>query len=467
MCDTMVATGAAVAGGTATLFAKNSDRQPNEAQVLEMHARATHRAGASVRLTYIEIAQVRETHAVLLSRPFWIWGAEIGANEHGVVIGNEAVFARRPSDRDPGLIGMDLLRLGLERGATAREALEVMIALLERHGQGGNCGHASEQFYDNSFIVADAHQAFVLESFGRHWAVEDVVGIRTISNALSIGTGWSRTSAGLETLARDSGWNGGGGRLDFAAAFADAEREAPGQGRRRCARSAGILAGIGSGLQPQDLMATLRDHGGHDPGSWRPDVGTDRSICMHAHPAVGRLGQTTGAMVCALHPGRAVHWVTGTAAPCSALFRPVTFESGLPDTRDLATDRCDPQTLWWSHEALHREILRDYPARIAAIAAERDALQAAMLAEIDAACDAADRAGALRTAVARCWTQADAAESRWQKTVAAMPIAAPADPAYLAAWAALDARAGRAANEDFGRDHERQDRQRRTHAQPA
>ena len=126
----------------------------------------------TVRCTYIEIPQAPRTHAVLLSRPFWIWGAEMGANEHGVVIGNEAVFATLPPGRTRALIGMDLLRLGLERGATAAEAVDVITGLLERHGQGGNCGLRHEHFYDNSFLVADAREAFVIETVGRMWAVE-------------------------------------------------------------------------------------------------------------------------------------------------------------------------------------------------------------------------------------------------------------------------------------------------------
>ena len=67
----------------------------------------------------------------------WMWGVEMGANEHGVVIGNEAVWTREPCDgRNKALLGMDLVRLGLERGNTAREALDVITTLLEEHGQG-------------------------------------------------------------------------------------------------------------------------------------------------------------------------------------------------------------------------------------------------------------------------------------------------------------------------------------------
>src|SRR5690606_7900146 len=117
------------------LFAKNSDRDPNESQVLERAAAAEHPAGSTVQCTWIEIPQVPRTHAVLLSRPWWMWGAEIGANEHGVVIGNEAVFTRAAAEPEPGLLGMDLLRLALERADSAEGAVEVIVELLGRHGQ--------------------------------------------------------------------------------------------------------------------------------------------------------------------------------------------------------------------------------------------------------------------------------------------------------------------------------------------
>ena len=148
MCDTMAARAAATTTG-GTLFAKNSDRERNEAQYLQSLPAQRYGKGAVVRCTYIAIPQAAQTHAVLLSRPFWIWGAEMGANEHGVVIGNEAVHPRALPQRQRALIGMDLLRLGLERGATAAEAVEVITSLLEQHGQGGSCGHLSARFYDN------------------------------------------------------------------------------------------------------------------------------------------------------------------------------------------------------------------------------------------------------------------------------------------------------------------------------
>ena len=73
MCDTIVATPSASSDG-AVLFGKNSDREPNEAHHVLTVPAEDHSPGSRVACTYIDIPQARHTHAVLLAKPFWIWG---------------------------------------------------------------------------------------------------------------------------------------------------------------------------------------------------------------------------------------------------------------------------------------------------------------------------------------------------------------------------------------------------------
>ena len=135
MCDTIVVTGEATADGV-TIFGKNSDREPNETHHLLYIPAAKHAPGDRVKCTYTDISQIGKTYAVLLAKPFWIWGAEMGVNEHGVAIGNEAVFTKVPHENRDALTGMDFLRFALERSATAREGVTVITDLLAEYGQG-------------------------------------------------------------------------------------------------------------------------------------------------------------------------------------------------------------------------------------------------------------------------------------------------------------------------------------------
>ena len=98
MCDTIVALGPATQDGS-TLFGKNSDREPDEAQNIVIVPRRQYKSGETVKCTYISIPQAAETCRVLLSQPFWMFGAEMGANEFGVMIGNEAIFTREKPDK--------------------------------------------------------------------------------------------------------------------------------------------------------------------------------------------------------------------------------------------------------------------------------------------------------------------------------------------------------------------------------
>ena len=415
MCDTAVALPDAAARGV-TLLAKNSDRERNEAQVLELIPAARHPAGAALRATYIVIPQAERTRACLLSRPFWMWGAEMGVNDRGVAIGNEAVHSIIPAQRRRALTGMDLVRLGLERAASAAEAVRVITNLLETHGQGGDCGHLGRFYYHNSFLIADPFEAYVLETVGREWALEKVVRTRSISNALSID--------------------------GFAGRLMDRERDTVTRGVERCARAASLMAGRDGALTVADMIALLRDHGPTEATepAWTPADLVGRTICMHAG-AGDRRSQTVGSLVSELRPEKSVHWVTGTSAPCLSLFKPALLETGLPDHGPAPTDRADPASLWWRHEALHRRVILDYAPRAAALAPERDRLEAAFRERIDAALAADPGPAALRAAVEACWSEAAGAESRWLANVDAAPRRG-ADTPYRRSWRRLDQVAG-------------------------
>lgn len=459
MCDTLVALGNATADGS-VIFAKNSDREPNEAHVLLHVPRTRHEPGAMVKCTYIEIPQVPETCEILLSKPFWIWGGEMGVNEHGVAIGNEAVFTREPYDKGPGLIGMDFIRLALERADTARKALEVIIQLLETYGQGGNCGFRHKTYYHNSFIIADPRQAWVLETVGKIWVAEQVRDVCSISNGLTIGSKWDTASPGLVEYAVRKGWCHSAEDFHFARYYSDfLYTRMDGQYARRC-RSTELLEAARGNITVETMMKILRDHGPKaetDP-LWNPGRGwLMETLCVHAGFGPTRPSQSTGAMVAHLLPGMPIVWVTGTSGTCAGIFKPVFLRgAGLPtgpaaEALGLTvqpTGTYDPRTLWWSHERLHRQVIRDYATRMPIYREERDALEATFLQEatdiIARYRDMApqERAEPLRTFTTSCFVRAAQATERWTEAMVNAPLRHRPPLLFSLAWNRFNRQAG-------------------------
>ena len=430
MCDSFVALPQRTARG-AMLFAKNSDRERNEAQALEFKPAAEHEAGASLLCTYITIPQARRTNACLISRPCWMWGAEMGANEHGVVIGNEAMHAVVAPNETRALTGMDLLRLALERAASAAEAVEAITSLLERHGQGGNCGHLHEFYYHNGFLIADGREAFVLETVGRWWAVERVRDERALSNAYSIERSYERASADLVDHARRSGWLDADGRFDFAARFLNEERDAVSFGRGRCTRGAQLLAERDGKLTQRDMMTILRDHGEDGaPPHWSPERTQRRTICMHAAEGARR-SQTTASWVSEWTPSGLVHWVTATAAPCLSIFKPIVLGAPFPRDDYAPTDKFNRRTRWWKHELFHRSALSTHDEVTLAISDQRDDMETRFVEAVRAASPET-----INDVIAACWQEADEAEAAWSKR--SHDGYARCGAAYAASWAEHD-----------------------------
>ena len=288
MCDILVALGTATVDGVA-VFAKNSDRPPDERQiVLWSPARHDRR---STRVTHIDIAPFdAPTHPCVLSRPMWCWGAEHGVNEAGVAAGNTTVYTTLdPRGTPVGLTGLDLVRLALERAATAAEAVMVITSLIERYGQGGS-GHdpalvPNGRPYWSSFLVADPTHGFVVDTSGAEWAVEAVTDVRAISNRTSdayFDDAHRHPRQPVERLV-DPRWN--------ASKRVLAERP----------------------VTHASLEAHLRSHdSGGDPG-W--------SVCMH----VDGVERTTASMIASLRPDGASSIWACTGNPCERDYTPFTF----------------------------------------------------------------------------------------------------------------------------------------------
>jgi secernin len=379
MCDTIVALGPAIRDGT-TLFGKNSDREPDEVQNIKIYPGRQYKKGSRVKCTYMTIPQAAETAAVMLSQPFWMFGAEMGANEHGVVIGNEALFTREKPDAT-GLTGMDLLRLALERGRTAVQALEIIIELLEKYGQGGNCGYRQKFFYMNSFLIADGKEAYVLETVKSWWAWKKVADMWSISNVITLEQDYDACSPGLIENAVKKGYCRKASDFNFRKCYSDKIVTWGAKAAPRLARSREMLLQKKGALTTADFMAILRDHGGDR--NWTPDK-SGGTICMHAADRLLRRSQSVGSMVAKLDKKAQSYYVTGAANPCLSPYFPV-FAPGTAASAGYveAGADYDPASYWWECEKLHRRALWHYQPALGAIRTEIKKYEDGMISAVE------------------------------------------------------------------------------------
>lgn len=373
MCDTMVALGHTTVDGR-VCFAKNSDRQPNEPHILIQIPRRHYAPGSRLQCTYMEVEQVEETFSVLLLKPSWIWGCEMGCNEFGLNIGNEAVFTREKYG-ETGLTGMDMIRLALERCRDSKSALNLMTDLLERYGQGGNCGYQKPFTYHNSFLIADKKEAWVLETAGKYWAAEKVTDIRSISNGLSIGNTLDCSHQDLITHAQQKGWCKSADDFDFARCYKDPlYTYFSGSNERSGACRQELLKQRGS-IDAPLLMSTLRTH--HPAVEGRQfEKASLKSVCMHAGGIIG--DHTTGSYVASLGEQGCTYWVTGASTPCLAVFKPLWFMDQNPVLFN-EEQQADAVAYWQKREQLHRMVLNQQIVNLDAYLQRRDQLESEWL----------------------------------------------------------------------------------------
>ncbi|MCD6195185.1 MAG: C69 family dipeptidase [Staphylothermus sp.] len=349
MCDIIIATPRATKHKL-LLFGKNSDRFPDEPQVLEVIPRTRHEE-ETLKLRYVELPQVKETYAVLISRPWWTYGAEMGVNEHGLVIGNVAVFTKEPYEKK-GLLGMEILRLALERTRTARDALRFIINLIEEVGQGGSHAYNRKFMYHNSFIIADkTGEAWVLETAGRYWAAKKIDTVYSVSNALTITNDWDLAH---DELVKHGVAKHGCSKDDFnfSKCYSDRIITYLAKGRERRKFTYSKLLEKEGAIDEYYAIKILRSH---HKELYHPAKGSMKDICMHYGGPL-RPTQTASSMIVLLKNNSHLVFATGASNPCLTMYKPVTIESGIPILKIPATNRYDPSVYWWKIEYLNRKI---------------------------------------------------------------------------------------------------------------
>jgi dipeptidase len=280
--------------------------------------------------------------------------------------------------------------------------------------------------FDSSFLMADMHEAYILETAGRKWAVKKIEEFDSISNMLGISTDWQRSS---ESSASNT--------LDWALTHALPDVPPNLGAPTRRSITCGALRAARGRITSQTMFGIMRQHGdGYHPAT----AETHRNVCIHAGPQENRWWQADGVMVTEASPQGVLIWLTGTSGNCVSIFKPVFLGMELPDIGPTPTERFDPRSLWWKHELLHRRAMADFDHLVPEIRKDFDALESEFLAESESV-----RRGTpeeKRDFMEYCFRRSMDATEAWIARLRTRTDLKFEHPAYRAMWQRLNAEAG-------------------------
>ncbi|MHA1340817.1 MAG: C69 family dipeptidase [Promethearchaeota archaeon] len=399
MCDTFVILPEYTKNGN-LLFGKNSDRDPDETQNVVFIKGGKHNPDEVVKCTYLEVPQAEETYDAIISQPFWMYGCEMGANQFGLVIGNEAVFTTEPLKKT-GLLGMDIMRLALERTKTAEKALLYIIELLETYGQGGGAEyHHRNASYHNSWIIADPNEAYVLESAGVHWVWKEVEKVYSISNALTIESDYDGISENAIKHAIKKGRCRSESDFSFKKCYtarglnmaAIKNWGAKGDIRRSYHYSQACMVADAKASTLNDVIRILRlhqpqrDKKGNEVAYDPSEHSSFGDICVHYS---GAFVPSQSVNSFAVESSRDFVKILTTcgSAPCIQIYRPLILypnkANSIPSVIEFGTANYDESKIWWRNELFHRLVLMNYVKRTRDYFSERDKMEEEWIAKFD------------------------------------------------------------------------------------
>ncbi|MCK5672533.1 MAG: hypothetical protein KAH95_04115 [Spirochaetales bacterium] len=323
MCDTIVSFKTTDNGKS--FFGKNSDREPGELQFIDVsiepvrefeenpfyESLVKYTEGPLINLKEI-FYKFKHPYKAVLSRPVWMWGAEMGVNEKGLTIGNEAVFSKEKPSKT-GLLGMDILRLALHNTSNSAEARDFIISLITQYGQGGDGGYKSSLYYHNSFLIMDGKEAIVLETSGKNYAWKNVESSASISNCYTIIDNKTQMDS------KDLKTNFGNFKKHYEGKFYTFFS----RGNVRQSYTSKYLKNNKSSLD--SIKSLLRSHMSDTDVPGR----NMSSVCIHARGIVK--SETTASMIVEYGTGSPVIWFTSSPYSCVSTYKPMVLEDAFSD----------------------------------------------------------------------------------------------------------------------------------------
>jgi secernin len=396
--DLVVALGRATVNGQ-TLFGQNCHRPAGESIALCRTPGRDFAPDETLKTARAALPQARRTCTVLAGQAHGDWGYLHGVNEHQVAAGC-AAWRSKLAGSGQGLLGTDLVRLVLERAASARQAVSTLTDLIARHGQTGG---------DNVFLIADPKEAFTVEAAGDAWTLQEIEQVRAAGDVAVIRQDWNRIAPGLAARVIERGWwPEDGSKLDFAGTLSE-EPTGRASALRRWGRATLLLEQQNGHIDAAFLRRLLADH--YEGTRYEIDpldaCGKVTPLCQHA--TGGAAAATAASFVAALASDPAQVPVVWCAfgPPCLGVHFPVFLDAEPPAAFTADAPAPYPGGVSWlacrladsvAVDASRLDLVRDSMARLEARfeqEAEEFAAEAAALKRQDARAELQRLAGSL------------------------------------------------------------------------
>jgi secernin len=322
--DTMVALGRATVDGS-TILGQNCNSQLDRPMRLSSTPASRHSVGEHVRTQFLELPQPRQTHRVFGVQPYDDWGYVHGLNERQVAVAC-VPLCDSLMHAEPALQGTDLVRLLLERCATALQAVDWLAELLAQYSQAIGPNFLENLARENIFLVADPAEAYVVETAGPFWVYQEIKEVRAVSDLRIIRQDWDRIAHGLADHAYSRGWwPQDGTKLDFAGALGESPLLHP-DALHRWGRATLYLQEQNGHIDGSFVRKILCDHETDFPLSREQFP----SICRHA--TEGSSLATTLSMITSLRKEPSslpMAWCC-FGPPCSGIYLPIFLDGDIP-----------------------------------------------------------------------------------------------------------------------------------------